>query len=467
MSNEHFVLSTLSPTLGQRLGVFGLALLMICGGLLAMPLVATPLPGFNALLLMVDAVLATVSAIVAMLLYGQFRVTRAPALSALASGFLFVALTTLPQLLRVSQHGSFNSRLLFVTDLAFPIAIIFYTSLMRRESLRRDGSANGAIRIAGAVLATFAAAILALWLTTNRDPGSARIEISGMGTGAQVMGTVLQMSVCSAALVMLWWRCRSRLDLWLLAVLTAWVLDIVLQAFSVNGASLFGLLGIVCLMLALLFTRDTKRLDADALKAITDEMNQPLFAITANADAAQRLLARDPPDLTEARAALTDIASDAQRVSRLMGAAQRLLAASPEPPAVIDVGELVQDCVVHLKSELSAHQVACDVQTTPHLPGIRGVRRQLMQMLLNLVSHSLEAMASLNARERRLTLRTSQLDARTVAISVADSGGGKPHPENLGLAICRSIVDAHGGNILMVPGAEGGTAIKIILPVSS
>jgi len=151
----------------------------------------------------------------------------------------------------------------------------------------------------------------------------------------------------------------------------------------------------------------------------------------------------------------------------LMTAAHRLLAALPEPPVVIDVGELVKDCVVHLSSELSAHQVACEVETAPHLPGIRGVRRQLMQMLFNLVSHSLQAMSSMNARERRLTLRASQLDARTVAISVVDSGGGKPHTENLGFAICRSIVDAHGGNILVVPGAGGGTAFKIILPVSS
>jgi len=467
MSNEHFVLSTLSPSLGQRLGAFSLALLMICGGLLAMSLAGSPAPGFNAMLLMVDAVLVTVSGVVALLLYGQFRVTGAPALSALAGGFLFVAFTTLPQLLRLSQGDTFNSQLLWVTDFALPVAIIGYSLLTSRGSIRHEGSTNMAPPIAGSVLATLAVAALALWLTGARDPGS---SLAGFGTavaGTQAMSTVLLICVCGAGIAVLWRECRSRLDLWLLVVLTAWILDILMQAFAVSGASLFGLLGAACLMLALLLTRDTMRLDAEALRAITAEMNQPLFAITANADAAQRLLSRDPPDLTEVRAALVDIASDAQRASRLMGTAQCLLAASPEPPSVIDVGELVQDCVAHLSSELSAHQVACEVETMPHLPGIRGVRRQLMQLLLNLVGHSLEAMASMNARERRLTLRASQLDARTVAISVADSGGGKPHPENLGLAICRSIVDAHGGNILVVPGAAGGTAFKIILPVSS
>ena len=467
MSNEHFVPSTLGPGLGLRLGVLVLALLMLGGGLLVTPLANNATPGFNPLLLIADAVMVTVSGIVAMLLYGQFNQTRAPALAALASGFLFVALTTLPQLLRISRDGSFNTRLLFVTHLALPIAIIGYAGLMRGDSRHHAGSTNFATRIAGSVLATIAAATMALWLTEIRDPGPPLSDNSMIAVGTQAMGTVLLMCVCAAGFALLWRRCRSRLDLWLLAVLTACALDVMMQASADSGANLFGLLGTACLMLALLFTRDDRRLDAEALRAVTDEMNQPLFAITANADAAQRLLARDPPDLTEARAALVDIASDAQRVSRLMAAAQRLLAATPEPPAVIDVGELVQDCVAHLSPELSAHQVACEVETTPHLPGIRGVRRQLMQMLLNLVGHSLQAMSSMNARERRLILRASQLDARTVAISVVDSGGGKPHPEGPGFAICRSIVDAHGGNILVVPGAGGGTALKIILPVSS
>ena len=467
MANERFVLATVSPAFGRRQGVFGLALLMICGGVLALPLAATPTPRLTALLLVADTVLVTVSGIVAMLLYAQFRLARSPALAALASGFLFVALTTLPQLLRISRDGSFNTRLLFITHLALPIAIIGYAGLMRADLQRQPLPTNFATRIAGSVLATIAAACMTLWLTELRDPGPPLSDAATTAVGTQVMGTVLLMCACVAGFALLWRRCWSRLDLWLLVVLTAWALDVVMQAFTAGGANLFGLLGTTGLMLSLLFSRDSRRLDAEALKAVTDEINQPLFAITANADAAQRLLARDPPDLAEARAALDDIASDAQRVSRLMATAQRLLAASPEPPAVIDVGELVQDCAVHLSSELSAHQVACEVQTTPHLPAIRGVRRQLMQMLLNLVGHSLQAMSTMNARERRLILRASQLDARTVAISVVDSGGGKPHPESLGFAICRSIVDAHGGNILVAPGAGGGTALKIILPVSS
>jgi len=471
VSDEHFVLSTLSPGVGQRRRVFALALLMICGCLVAMPLAGTYSTRFDALLLIVNAALVTTSGLAALLLYVQFRLTLAPALLALASGFLFIGLTTLPQLLRISHDLDFNPRLLFVTDLALPVAAIGYT--LRLQRLRNDRSADFAAQIARTIVATFGIAALALWLTAFAG-SQLRVEAGAEGAGTRILGTALLISVTVVAMVMLWRRSRSQLDLWLLVALNAWLLGVLLQGLATRGpslgwpiASLFGLVGTSCLLLALLFVRDTGRADTSALKAISDELNQPLFAITANADAAMRLLTRDPPDLAEARAALADIANDAQRVSRLMAGAQRLLAASPEPPAVIDVGQLVHDCVVQLRPELFAHQVACEVEAAPHLPGIRGVRRQLMQLLLNLVSHSLETMASMNSRERRLTLRTSQPDARTVAISVADSGVGKPQSNSLGLAVCRSIVDAHGGNMLVVPGEGGRTSFKVLLPVSS
>ena len=221
----------------------------------------------------------------------------------------------------------------------------------------------------------------------------------------------------------------------------------------------------------------------DAIKVIADDLNQPLFAITANTDAISRMLAREAPDLVEVRAALADITSDAQRVSRMIGTLQRLLAAAREPPADIDVRELVDECVVEMRTEMFAQRVCCDVQTAPHLPGIRGIRRQLVQMLVNLVTNSLEAMSSVPARERRLALRALLHDPRTIEISVEDSGVGiapedaprvfdpyfttKPHRSGLGLAICRNIIDAHGGDISVTRATGCGAAVRVLLPASS
>jgi C4-dicarboxylate-specific signal transduction histidine kinase len=229
--------------------------------------------------------------------------------------------------------------------------------------------------------------------------------------------------------------------------------------------------------------RQDANVDVGAIRVIANDLNQPLFAITTNTDAIARMLESPRPNLAEVRAALADICSDALRVSRMVGSVQRLLEAQLDAPAILDVRELVNDCVVAMQTEMFAQQVACEVDTAPHLPGVRGVRNQLVQMLMNLVTNSLEAMAGVHVRERRLALRALRHDSRSIAISVEDTGVGiapedeslvfeplftaKPRRSGLGLAICRSIINAHGGHIMVAPGQGSGAAFKVILPASS
>ena len=123
------------------------------------------------------------------------------------------------------------------------------------------------------------------------------------------------------------------------------------------------------------YGRHATKTGIDAIKVIADGLNQPLFAITANTEAISRLLAREAPDLVEVRAALSDITSDAQRVSRMVGTVQRLLAATQESPADIVVRDLVDECVVEMRTEMFAQRVACEVQTAPHLPTAKGAWR--------------------------------------------------------------------------------------------
>jgi two-component system sensor kinase FixL len=129
------------------------------------------------------------------------------------------------------------------------------------------------------------------------------------------------------------------------------------------------------------------------------------------------------------------------------------------------------------------HRVSCEVETALPLPGVRGFRRQLLQLLTHLVTNSVEAMAGVQQRERRLRVLARQHDARAVAICVEDSGVGiepqhaarifepffttKPYRSGLGLAICRHIVDAHGGHISVAAGDDGGAAFMVVLPAGS
>ena len=134
LSSEYYELSTLSPSSGQRQKAFALVLLMICGCVLALPLSATHIPRFEALILIVDTALILLSCAVAFVLFAQFMSTGSKAVLALACGFLLVTLTTLPQLLRVSRGAFIDPRLHFITDLALPVAVIAYAMLRRGES---------------------------------------------------------------------------------------------------------------------------------------------------------------------------------------------------------------------------------------------------------------------------------------------------------------------------------------------
>jgi C4-dicarboxylate-specific signal transduction histidine kinase len=197
---------------------------------------------------------------------------------------------------------------------------------------------------------------------------------------------------------------------------------------------------------------------------VADDLNQALCAITANADAIERLIARQQPDLEEVRAALADIVDDAARASRTLQLAEAspLLAAATDD---IDVAQLVDQFVHQLRGELASHDVICEVETAAHLPGIRGSREPLLQVFTRLMIRMLEAMPG---QERRLRVRASRHN-RSVAISIEDSGAAI-RPESAARLCdpsCRRIVQAHGGHIAVTRAAGGGAALQVILPASS
>jgi len=486
MSGGLFVLATLNPTLGQRQKAAALALLMICGCMLTLPLAGLRVPRFDSLVLIVDTVLATLALLAAALLYVQFAITRIPALWMLACGFLLLALTTVPQLLRESTGASIDLRLQFFSDLALPLAAVAY-SLLRHERPQRLPARGAAVYVSGGIAATAGLAALATWITiAGYDPGEAAV---GATMTWRVLTTAALVVLFGLAIAPLWRRRSSVLDLWLLVTLTAWLLDVLMRgvaldesSFTWHFARLYGLLGTACMVLALLsenaiqFSRLVRLLSlrggldrhAQArsrnvteaeLDALANELNQPLCAITANADAVGRLLEREPADLREVRAALADIIMDAGRASETLRSVRR------QGADVIDVSQLVDECLEQLRTELSSRRIACQVETGEQLPGVRGARHELLQLLVNLVTHSLEAMSRVQHRQHCLRVSTRRHD-QGVAIFVEDSGEGVPSRSESRLVLCHDIVNAHGGRFTVMAGAEGGATFKVVLPGS-
>ncbi len=357
MSSEPYVLSV-HPTLAQRQKASALALLMICSCVLALPLADEHVSRSTTLVLIFDTALTVFGLVVAALLFMQFRVTRIPAVLALACGFLLMSLTTAPQLLRAAQDAFVDLRLQFISDLSLPAAAISFALLRRSSAARVDASRVASI-IAGGIAATVALAALATWVTAaSGDSG-----VSAPSGAATLLWRVLATALLCASLVVavaLLRRARSSvLGLWLLVALIAWLLDVVLRAAAPDYGSVswhlarsYGVLGTACVMVALLAENATlysrlvrtfagreaagsqRGTAADVVRAISSELHQPLCAITANADAIGQLLKRPRQDLAEVRAALDDIVGDAQRASETLRSAQRMLAGVNRAPAV-------------------------------------------------------------------------------------------------------------------------------------
>jgi C4-dicarboxylate-specific signal transduction histidine kinase len=213
--------------------------------------------------------------------------------------------------------------------------------------------------------------------------------------------------------------------------------------------------------------------------SIAHEVNQPLGAIAANGEAGLRWLARDVPQTEEAIATLRLIISDAKRAGNVVGRIRELARKAEPEIARLDINELVDEAIALVKREMLGHQVTLELQLAPGLPLIRGDRIQLQQVIINLVINAVQAMATVVDHARVVTIRTQKHEAHDVLVAIRDAGIGmapealdrlfspfyttKPDGMGLGLSICRSIVEAHGGQIWASRNAGPGMTFKFAI----
>jgi two-component system sensor kinase FixL len=225
--------------------------------------------------------------------------------------------------------------------------------------------------------------------------------------------------------------------------------------------------------------------------SLAHELNQPLAIILTNAQAAQRLLAQQPPDLAEARDILADIVSEDQRAGEVIARLRSLLKSGRTEVQPVAVNELIEDVLRIARSDLIGRAVSVHLGLAPNVPAVLGDRIQLQQVLLNLILNACDAMSANPPARRYLTLATKHHDG-VVRMSVSDTGCGLPpeadrvfepfystkaHGLGLGLSICRSIVTAHKGRLWAEAGgatdapdavapASGGATLHLELPVA-
>lgn len=212
--------------------------------------------------------------------------------------------------------------------------------------------------------------------------------------------------------------------------------------------------------------------------SIAHEINQPLSAIVNNGSACLRWLASNPPNVAEASEAARDIVRDGNRASEIITRIRALLKKTETAKVPLDINQTIEEVARLARHEAATRGVAIRTELTPNLPRVSGDRVQLQQVILNLVMNGIEATASV-ANPRKLLIRSSQDESGNVLVAVSDTGVGLDQEEfekifdafystksqglGMGLAISRSIVEDHGGELLAAPNDGRGTTFRFTL----
>lgn len=213
--------------------------------------------------------------------------------------------------------------------------------------------------------------------------------------------------------------------------------------------------------------------------SLAHELNQPLAAILSNAQAAQRFIAADNPDLDELHEILADIVADDERAGEVIRGLRLLLRKGEVRKEPLDLNAVVDEVLRLVRTDLVNHDIELQASLSPGLPVIEGDRVQLQQVLLNLIVNAIDAMTGVAPPDRRLEVRTEPASGGFVLVAVVDRGTGltpdvkrrlfepffttKPGGLGLGLGICSTIVTSHGGQMTGENNPDGGATFRFSL----
>ena len=214
--------------------------------------------------------------------------------------------------------------------------------------------------------------------------------------------------------------------------------------------------------------------------SIVHELKQPIAAMIINARAASRWLDRPEPNLDEARKAIDCIARDGARAEILSSRTRDLARKGQRRKELVELDTVISDALDLVRPEAAKNGVSVQTEFVETLPPVRGDRVELQQVVLNLMINAIEAMTAISEARRELLIRTATVEGGSVRISVCDSGPGlapgieetlfeafnttKPNGLGLGLSICRSIIEGHGGRLSATANSPRGAVFEFTVP---
>lgn len=464
-----------------------------------------------------QTVLSAADLLTATLLLGQYSVQPQRGLLAVAAAYLFSGSFAFLQTLSFpggyAPNGvlgdGYNTPAWFFVfwHTTFPLGILAY-ALLKDRAQSGGGTRSTRTNIVVTIAAVFVAVAALTWTVTewvNHLPSF----YTGSVTLQTRFGNQINIALWllgALTLAVLFSRRRTILDMWLMVTLVAWMPNFLVAAvassvrFSIGWYAARGFALVAsCMLLSVLLTemmvlysrlasalilqrreRANQLMSIDAAtSAIAHEIRSPLGSITLNAGVALNQLAAEPPDLEEMDAILKDIEQASLRVDATITSVRSLFRNSSDRSGM-QIEDVARQVLRLMQHDLQAGQVSVVTGFADHAHAIAGDRAQLQQAVLNIVKNAIEAMMSTPADQRKLTVST-RVQEPWLVLNVRDTGAGIPERSNifdaffttkpdgmgLGLAICRAIVERHGGTLALVATGDQGTEFEVRLPISS
>jgi signal transduction histidine kinase len=512
------VISNIPSSTTERRVAFALTVcLFVVFGMVA-PFAHLPLPRVDPFIPVIQTVVCIAELVTAILLFAQYSIRPQVGLLALAGGYISSGLFAFMQTLAfpgayapnglIGDPLSSAPYLFCLWHVALPTAVFIYAlSTDTGAGTGRSTMITIGITVVSVLAVT---AILTVVVTAGAKylpptflDGTRQAPITSYMTGFIWLFS-------AAALLVLFRYKRTSLAVWLMVALFATLPDLTLSTVMSTVRYTFGwytartyALIASCTVLAVMLTETTllyarlantvsllrrersnrlMTLDA-ATAAMAHELRQPLTAIGALTAGASRWLKKSPPDLEEVRTSLASISVANDRAEEIIAGVRELFKKRGDHRTMIQVDDVARQVLMSMEPELSLNEVSLATEFQNVLPEVHADRTQIQQVISNLVRNAIDAMNANPPRARRLRLAARLNGHSSVLLSVQDTGPGitteqservfepffttKPAGMGLGLAICRTIVQDHGGSLTLAKTDLGGCIFEMTLPVAA